>query len=110
MTKNPFKTVFQFLDKIFQGKFKTFVKASEALLKQNLGPIALKAVNDAAALGLGGVAARDHAVNQVKQDGKDFLNQAVSAGLQVKDSFINLLVELALQKVQGAFSNAGNRQ
>src|SRR5215471_19420232 len=103
MTKNVFKTIYQFLDKLFQGKFKSFVKASEALLKQNLGPIAVKAVQDAAALGLSGTAARDHAVTQVKHDGKDFLNQAVSSGLQIKDSFINLLVELALQKVQGVF-------
>jgi len=108
MTKNIFKNIFQFLDKLFQGKFKGFVKASEALLKQNLGPIAVNAVKDAAALGLSGPAARDHAVNQVKQDGKEFLNQAVSSGLQIKDSFINLLVELALQKMQGTFGKTSS--
>jgi hypothetical protein len=104
MSTKIFKTIFQFLDKLFNGKFKSFVSASEALLKQNLGPLAVKAVQDAAALGLSGVSARDHAVAQVKQDGKQFLDQAVSSGLQIKDSFINLLVELALQKVQGSFA------
>lgn len=104
MAKNIFKNIFQFLDKLFNGKFKSFVKASETLLKQNLGPLAIKAVQDAAALGLSGATARDHAVAQVKQDGKDFLDQAKQSGLQIKDSFINMLVELALQKVQGAFN------
>lgn len=105
MSKNIFKSIFQFLDKLFNGKFKTFVKASEALLKQNLGPLAVKAVQDAATLGLGGNVARDHAVAQVKQDGKDFLDQAAKSGVQIKDSFINMLVELALQKMQGAFNS-----
>ena len=102
MAPKIFATIWHYLQKVFgTATWKNFAKASVDLLKKDLGPIALSAVQDAAKLGLAGADARKHAFDKIKADGSGLLAQAEKSGIAIKDSFINLLLELALQKVQG---------
>jgi hypothetical protein len=72
-----------------------FAAGAEALIKTQLGQLALAAVTEAQALAAG-TDKRAAAFSKITAD-------ATSAGLQVKDSIVNMLIELCLQKVKGSF-------
>lgn len=95
-----FKKVGYYVSEGFQKLFgkdaaKHFAVASLAILKSDLGKIALTAVSEAAAL-TAGVDKRQAAFDKI-------LSGAKAAGLDAKDSIINMLIELALQTVKGTF-------
>ena len=70
-------------------------QATKELLKSELGKIAWAAVNAAASL-KDGEASRRQAFNSIK-------SQAAAAGINVKDSAINLTIELLVQRLKGTF-------
>lgn len=72
-----------------------FAAAAESIIKTDLGKIAMEAVTEAQALAAG-VDKRAAAFTKI-------VSTATAAGLDVKDSIVNLLIELALQKVKGSF-------
>ena len=95
-----FKKVGYYVSEGFQKLFgkdaaKHFAVASLAVLKSDLGKIALTAVTEAAALS-GGVDKRQVAFDKIGSVAK-------AAGLDAKDSIVNMLIELALQTVKGSF-------
>ena len=72
--------------------------AAEGILKTNLGTIAWTAVNEAAAAA-SGTDAKNLAFQKIAEAAK-------VAGIEAKDSIINMLIELAVQKVKGSFGPA----
>ncbi len=73
----------------------TFATGAEALLETELGKIAWTAVNDAQKLSTGAEKAAAAAAS--------IEAAAKQAGLTVKTSLVNMLIEVAVQKLQGAF-------
>jgi hypothetical protein len=73
-----------------------FVAAAEKILASDFGKVILTTVSglESIAQSQGGAAARATAFNGIK-------SSAVSAGLDLKDSLINLLIELAVNKMNG---------
>jgi hypothetical protein len=75
-----------------------FAAAGESLLKTELGKLAWSAVNEAQALAAG--------TDKRAAAFGNLVAAAKTAGLEVKDSIVNLLIELAVQKVKGSFGPA----
>jgi len=75
-----------------------FAVAAESLIKTDLGNIALTAVSEASALAAG-TDKRAAAFSKI-------VTAAKANGLEVKDSIVNLLIEMAVQKVKGSFGPA----
>lgn len=76
-----------------------FAKAAEEILKSDFGKVVEKIVEGlvSVAEAQGGAAARSAVFDAIKA-------QAVSSGLDLKDSLINLLIELAVTKLKGTLS------
>lgn len=72
-----------------------FAVASVAILKSELGKIATAAVTEAAAMAAG----TDKRAAAFAKIGA----QAKAAGIEAKDSIVNMLIELATQTVKGTF-------
>jgi hypothetical protein len=75
-----------------------FAAASEGILKTDLGKIALAVVNEVEATAAG---TDKHAAAFSK-----ILTAATAAGLDAKNSIVNLLIEIAVQKLKGSFGPA----
>lgn len=95
-----FKKVGYYVSEGFQKLFganaaKAFAVSSLAILKTDLGKIALGTVTEVATLAAG-VDKRRVAFAKIGA-------QAKAAGIDAKDSVVNLLIELALQTVKGSF-------
>lgn len=73
----------------------TFATGAEALLETALGQIAWTAVNNAQSLA-SNTEKFTAAASAIKQ-------QAEAQGIQVKDSLINMLIELAVQRLKTTF-------
>jgi hypothetical protein len=73
-----------------------FAKAAQKILASDFGKVVLTTVEglQGVAVSQGGAVARDKAIS-------DIATSAKSAGLDIKDSMIALLVELAVQKLKG---------
>lgn len=71
-----------------------FQRAAAAMLATELGRIAWAAVEALASLNLPGEEKRRRAFARIAREARD-------AGLAVKDSFINLLIEIAVQRLKG---------
>lgn len=69
--------------------------AAEGILKTDLGKIVWTAVNEAAALAAG--------TDKRAAAFANIATAAKSAGIDAKDSIVNMLIELAVQKVKGSF-------
>ena len=76
----------------------TFAVGAEGVLKSALGQIALNAVQQAAAAAQG-QEARGLAFQKIVEGAR-------ASGINAKDSLINMLLELALQRVKGSFGPA----
>lgn len=72
-----------------------FAVGAEGLLKSALGKIVWIAVNEAAAVA-SGADARGIALSKIADAAK-------TAGITAKDSIINMLLEVAVQKAKGSF-------
>jgi hypothetical protein len=72
-----------------------FASASLALLKTTVGQIALNAVTEASKAASGAEAQKAAFTN--------ITSEIAKVGLSVKDSEVNMLIELALQAVKGSF-------
>jgi len=82
--------------KIFgQAQAKAFVTGAEAVLKTDLGKIAVVAVKDAEGLA-SGVEKQAAAFSQIT-------TQAKASGIDASTSIVNMLIELAVQAVRGEF-------
>jgi hypothetical protein len=92
---HPFVVLFQKI--VGSDAFKSFVSGAEDLLKSKLGVLAWDAVQAAAVLTTDGAGKRAFAFAQI-------VKEAEKLGLEYKDSIINLLIEVAVQKLKG---NAG---
>src|SRR5258708_2646570 len=95
-----FKKVGYYVSEGFQNLFgkdaaKHFAVASLALLKTDLGKIALTAVQEAEKLATG---ADKWSVAQT-----NILEAAKAQGLDAKTNIVNMLIELAVQTVSGTF-------
>ena len=77
---------------------KAFAVSSLAILKSDLGKLAMTAVTEAAALAAG-TDKRAAAFAKI-------VSGAKTAGLDAKDSIVNMLIELALQTVKGSFGQS----
>ena len=75
---------------------KNFVRAAEALLKSEVGKIILEVVAALNNLPGEGAAKRLQAFQQIEIKLKEI-------GVEIKDSMINLLIELAVQKLKGTY-------
>jgi len=75
-----------------------FAKSAEEILKSDFGKVVQTVVNGLVEVAKtkGGAVARQLAFEAIK-------NQAVSSGLDIKSSLINLLIELAVTKAKGTF-------
>lgn len=73
----------------------SFAVGAESILKTDLGKIVMVAVQQAATLGTGAdkKAAAFAAISA----------QAKASGLDIKDSLVNMLIELAVNRVKGVF-------
>lgn len=78
-----------------QAQAKAFATSAEAVLKTDLGQIAVAAVKAAEGLA-SGAEKRSAAFNQIT-------TQAKASGIDAETSIVNLLIELALQAVRGEF-------
>jgi hypothetical protein len=76
----------------------TFAVGAESLLHSALGQIAMTAVQEVEGLATG-------AEKQAAAFGK-IVSAAKTAGITVADSIINMLIELAVQKIKGTFGPA----
>lgn len=76
-----------------------FVASAEEILKSDFGKVIQAIVNGlmGVAASQGGAVARAQALTEIK-------TAAVSAGLDLKDSLINLLIELAVNKAKGTLA------
>lgn len=103
-----FRTIFEALQHVFQGKFKSFAKSALNLLQQNLGQLAQQAVSDVAASAnfatMTDAQKRQAALDKLKQDGASILQQAKNSGQAIGDSVLSMLIELAVQKAKGTFA------
>lgn len=95
-----FKKVGYYVSEAFQKLFgkdaaQHFAVASLAILKSDLGKIAMTAVQEAMSLAAG-TDKRTVAYHNI-------ITAAKAAGLDAKDSIVNMLIELALQTVKGSF-------
>jgi hypothetical protein len=98
-----FKHIAVFVSDLFVQLFgadiaHTFVVGAESLLKSEIGKIAWAAVNEVQALASG---AEKKAAAFAK-----ILAGAKAAGITVTDSIINMLIEIAVQKIKGQFGPA----
>jgi len=75
-----------------------FAVAAESLIKTDLGAIAMDAVTEAKALAAG-ADKRSAAFSKIAAAAK-------GKGLDVKDSIINLLIEMCVQRLKGSFGPA----
>ena len=88
------KKVPGFIRKIFGKKaLDAFRKGARALLIEEVGRIALTVVTSISLGALTNGEKRDAAFKQIKE-------QAKESGLNIKDSILNLLIELALQRLK----------
>ena len=80
-----------------------FVKAAEQILASDFGKVIMSIVSglEGIAANQGGDAARALAFTQIK-------DAAVGAGLDLKSSLINLLIELAVNKAKGTLEQIGS--
>jgi len=89
---HPFVALF---GKIFgEDARHNFAVAAEALLHSELGKLAWAAVQAAEQLAVDGLAKRAEAFSEIETAAKQ-------AGLEFKDSIVNMLIELAVQKLKG---------
>ena len=72
--------------------------AAEGILKTDLGKIAWTAVQEAEALAAG--------TDKKAAAFAAILSAAKAAGIEAKDSIINMLIELCVQKIKGSFGPA----
>lgn len=89
---HPFVVLFQKI--VGSDAFKAFLPAAEHLLESKLGVIAMDAVAWAATLTADSAGKRAAAFDKIVHD-------AGVAALDYKDSIINLLIEIAVQKLKG---------
>jgi hypothetical protein len=89
---HPFVVLFHKI--VGSDAFKSFIGAAESLLESKLGVIAWDAVRWAGTLTADGAGKRAAAFKKIIED-------AEAAGLDYKDSIINLLIEIAVQKLKG---------
>ena len=75
-----------------------FAVAAESLIKTDLGAIAMAAVGEASLLA-SGVDKRAAAFSKIAAAAK-------GKGLDIKDSIINLLIEMCVQRLKGSFGPA----
>lgn len=71
-----------------------FAVAAESLLNSELGKLAWAAVQAAEQLAVDGIGKRAQAFSEIETAAKQ-------AGLEFKDSIVNMLIELAVQKLKG---------
>lgn len=78
---------------------KEFVDAAEKILKSDFGKVIQSIIEGlmSVAASQGGAAARGQAFNEIK-------TAAIGAGLDLKDSLIYLLIELAVNKAKGTLA------
>ena len=78
---------------------KEFVDAAEKILKSDFGKVIQSIIEGlmSVAAAQGGSVARNQALAEIK-------TAAVGAGLDLKDSLINLLIELAVNKAKGTLA------
>jgi len=100
--KAVFASIGHFFEHLFgKQELQDFAKASEGLLKSALGKIALEAVTEAEQTMAGAAGGDKHAFALAKIEA-----DAEAAGIQVKNSIINLLIELCVSKINGALQGA----
>jgi hypothetical protein len=89
---HPFVVLF---GKIFgESARHEFAVAAEALLNSELGKLAWAAVQAAEQLAIDGIGKRADAFQKIELAAKQ-------AGLEFKDSIVNMLIEIAVQKLKG---------
>lgn len=108
---NPLKAVGHFIKHIAVTVAHGFVKlfgsdtahafavAAESLLKSQLGAIVWSVVSELAGLQIPGADKRSQALARIA-------SEAEAAGITVENSLINMLIEIAVQKVYGTFGPA----
>jgi hypothetical protein len=72
-----------------------FAVGAEGILKSELGKIVWTAVNEAGAA-VAGIEARSIALSKIALEAK-------TAGIEAKDSIVNMLLEIAVQKTKNSF-------
>jgi len=87
-----------FVKLVGQAQAKAFATGVEAIVKTDLGKIAIAAVKAAEGLASGEL---KHAAAFA-----EITTQAKASGLDVENSVINMLIELAVQTVKGTFGAA----
>ena len=75
-----------------------FAVAAEGILKTDLGKIAMTAVQETAAMAAG--------TDKQAAAFSKIVTAATTAGIDAKSSIVNLLIEMALQKLKGSFGPA----
>lgn len=95
-----FKKVGYYVSEGFQKIFganasKAFAVSALALLKSDLGKLAFAAVQEAEKLAAG--------TDKRAVAYKSIVTQAIALGLDAKASIVNMLIEMAVQAVNGAF-------
>jgi hypothetical protein len=73
----------------------TFAVAAESLLHSAIGQIAWDAVNEAEKLAAG--------TDKLGAAFAQIISTAATQGIAVKDSVVNMLIEVAVQKLKGSF-------
>lgn len=93
-----FRGIGRFFAKVFgSDALKKVGEAAEAVLKSEAGKLIYGAVSAVGSLGLSNEAARKEAFDRAKA-------QLVASGHDVRDSFINLAIELAVQRLKSLVS------
>ncbi len=98
-----FKTAAVFVGRTFVKLFgsdvaRQFAAVAEDLLKSQLGRIVWKIVNELAAQQMSNAGKRIEALRRIGVEAK-------RAGLDVKESLIAMLIEIAVQRVKGEFGD-----
>lgn len=98
--KKVFKKIGSFFKKAFVAVFGSdaaakFAEAAKAMLKSAFGSIVIAVVQELDEANLSSAEKREEAVKRIALS-------AIEQGLNVKESFIRLMVEIAVQRLRGA--------